>query len=314
LVSSLKNFGQRLLRKAFSVKDKIKNIFGGVKLSPERLDELEELLLRADFGRETADLVVDKIKKTHSKNSSLKQDDIALIARSVVEELLDGAEIDFSLQTKPETICLLGVNGSGKTTTAAKLARHFSKMGHSVILGSCDTFRAAANEQISLWANGLGVEIVQSCHGADAAATAFDALSAAIARKKDLLILDTAGRLHTKTDLLGELAKVQRVLLKKLSGGTFHRWLVIDGHIGANSLRQAEVFHNAVKLTGIIVSKLDGSARGGAIVPIFRELKLPIYFIGIGERQDDIRTFSVDEYLDSLFGKKEDVSKNSSRS
>ncbi|MDR2576850.1 MAG: signal recognition particle-docking protein FtsY [Puniceicoccales bacterium] len=292
--------GQKILGKARSLKAKVKSIFSGVKLSAERLEELEELLIKADFGRETTELIIERTRETHMRNPDLRSADIVTLSCNVLRELLAGSEGRLSLQSPPETICLLGVNGSGKTTAAAKLAVHLSKMGHSVLLGSCDTFRAAANEQISLWAQNVGAEIVQSSHGADAAATAFDALSAAIARKKDFLVLDTAGRLHTKANLLEELAKMQRVLLKRLSNGTFHRWLVIDGHWGTNSLRQAEIFHGAVQLTGIIVTKLDGSARGGAIVPIFRQLKLPIYFIGTGEGADDLREFSVEEYLELI--------------
>jgi fused signal recognition particle receptor len=195
----------------------------------------------------------------------------------------------------------MGINGGGKTTTAAKLADFFTRQGSSVILGACDTFRAAANEQIDGWAGRLGVEIVRSQRTADPAAVAHDALCAALARKKDLLILDTAGRLHTDQNLLGELAKVDRVLRKQRPTGIFHRWLVLDGHSGTNSLHQAEAFHGALNLTGIIITKLDGTAKGGALIAIHRTLHIPIYFVGVGEGVGDLLPFSVDAYLDALF-------------
>ncbi|MDR3316477.1 MAG: signal recognition particle-docking protein FtsY [Puniceicoccales bacterium] len=300
-----KNLKRKLTQTVRSLSGKIKNIFAGVKLSAERLGEMEELLYQADFGRKTVESILDAVRESHSRNPKLRSEEISAIARRILRDLLEGSEGSFSPQSFPETICLVGINGSGKTTTAAKLAILFARRGHGVLLGSCDTFRAAANEQISLWASRLGVEIVQSCHGADAAAVAFDALSAAVARKKDLLILDTAGRLHTKVHLLDELDKVQRVLRKKLPEGIFHRWLVIDGHLGTNSLRQAEIFHGAFQLTGIVITKMDGTARGGALVSIYSEWKLPIYFVGIGEGADDLRPFSIEEYLDALFGQEE---------
>ncbi|MDR0678657.1 MAG: signal recognition particle-docking protein FtsY [Puniceicoccales bacterium] len=273
---------------------KIFSIFRGAKISAEDREQLEALLYGADLGREAVAAILEAVGR--------ERKDLPAAARAPLERLLAGSEGHPSIQSPPEVLCLLGVNGSGKTTVAAKLAAHFSRKGKKVLLGSCDTFRAAANEQLCLWAERLGVEIVRSRRGSDAAAVAYDALSAATARGKDLLILDTAGRLHTKEHLLEELVKLRRVLEKKWPEIPIHGWLVLDGHQGSNGLRQAEIFHSTFPLSGLVITKLDGSARGGAIVPIYRATKLPIYFIGLGESAEDLRPFSVDEYLDALLG------------
>ncbi|MDR0340160.1 MAG: signal recognition particle-docking protein FtsY [Puniceicoccales bacterium] len=273
---------------------KIRSLFRGAKISVEDREGLEALLYGADLGREAVAAILEAVGR--------ERKDLPATARAPLERLLAGAERYLPIQSPPEVICLLGVNGSGKTTTAAKLAAYFSRRGKKVLLGSCDTYRAAANEQLCLWAERLGVEIVRSRRGSDAASVAYDALSAAVAREKDLLILDTAGRLHTKEHLLQELAKLRRVLEKKWPEIPIHGWLVLDGHQGSNGLRQVEIFHDAFPLNGLIVTKLDGSACGGAIVSIYRTMKLPIYFIGLGEGAEDLRLFSVEEYLNALLG------------
>jgi fused signal recognition particle receptor len=199
-------------------------------------------------------------------------------------------------------IALIGVNGSGKTTTAAKLAHLFQEDGLKTIVGACDTFRAAANEQIKTWCERLGVDLVASQHGADAAAVAFDAYAAARSRGADILLLDTAGRLHNKANLMNELQKIRRVLQKHDDLAPHHAWLVVDGSLGSNSIEQARVFHEAFGLTGIIVTKLDGTSRGGALVGIYRELGLPIYFVGLGEQPEDLQPFSIHHYTHALFG------------
>ena len=199
-------------------------------------------------------------------------------------------------------IALIGVNGSGKTTTAAKLAHLFKVDGRRPVVGACDTFRAAANEQIRNWCERLDVELVASQHGADAAAVAFDAYAAARSRGADVLILDTAGRLHNKANLMKELQKIRRVLQKHDETAPHHAWLVVDGSLGSNSIEQARVFHEAFGLTGIIVTKLDGTSRGGALVGIYRELGLPIYFVGLGEKAEDLQPFSIHHYTHALFG------------
>ena len=199
-------------------------------------------------------------------------------------------------------IAMIGVNGSGKTTTTAKLAHRLKGEGQTVIVAACDTFRAAAVEQLKSWAERLKIEIVASHTGADSAAVAYDAWQAAKSRGHDWLIVDTAGRLHTKGNLMEELAKIRRVLQKNDPTAPQHRWLVVDGSLGANSIEQARVFHQSFGLTGLVVTKLDGTSRGGAIVGIYRQLKIPIYFIGLGEQPDDLQPFSADNYAKAVFG------------
>ena len=231
--------GRKIGQRAKALGGKVASIFSGKKLSAERIEDVEEMLYRADLDRETVAAVVRSIEKTRDGG----EEAVRTAVGNTVAELLCGSEGRLEIQSPPEVICLIGINGSGKTTSAAKLAGLLSKSGKSVLLGSCDTFRAAANEQLCHWAEHLGVEIVRSKHGADAAAVAYDALSAAISRKKDLLILDTAGRLHTKENLLEELEKVRRVMEKRLPDGVFRGWLVLYGHQGCNGLRQAQAFN-----------------------------------------------------------------------
>lgn len=277
-------------------------IFIPKTLSPEALEQLESDLYGADLGIQTTREILEALRKFVRENRALAKEEIGAIAREVLKNELLQSEGQISrLNHSPEVICLVGINGSGKTTTAAKLAAYFQREGKSVLLGAGDTFRAAANEQIEIWAQRLGVDLIRSQHGADSAAVAFDAVSAAIARHIDVLILDTAGRLHTKSNLMDELAKLKRVIQKKLPAAPHHCWFVVDGSLGSNSIEQAKVFHEKLGLTGIIITKLDGSSRGGTLVGIHRQLQLPIYFIGTGERPEDLHPFSRDEYLSALF-------------
>jgi fused signal recognition particle receptor len=255
----------------------------------------------ADFGVDTTKKILAEIKEAYRIDKQLKGKSALEIASSVLKKVLAGAEVDVDFSANPTVLCLVGVNGSGKTTTAAKLANKFSNEGHEVIVGACDTFRAAANEQIKEWSKGLGFDLVGSQHGADSASVAFDTYEAAIARGKDIVILDTAGRLHNKDSLMSELGKIKRVLGKKNTEAPHHCWLVMDASLGVNSLVSAKKFHEDFGLTGVIVTKLDGTAKAGAVVGIYRELGLPIYFVGVGESPEDIQKFSVDEYVDSLF-------------
>jgi fused signal recognition particle receptor len=199
-------------------------------------------------------------------------------------------------------LAIIGVNGSGKTTSCAKLAWRLKQDNKSVLIAAADTFRAAAIEQLQTWAKKLDLELISSHTGADSAALAFDAWQAAKARNKDYLIIDTAGRLHTKSNLMDELAKIRRVLQKNDASAPQHRWLVVDGSLGSNSIEQAKVFHASFGLTGMIVTKLDGTSRGGAIVGIFRQLKIPIYFVGLGESAEDMQPFSIENYANAVFG------------
>lgn len=283
--------------------ERVGGLFGGKAIDASTLDELEEALYMADFGVETAEEILEAIREGYRQDKSLRGEEAAGIGARVLEQVLAGAEGRFEPGGDgPTVVVLAGVNGSGKTTTAAKLARLFKEEGWSPMVGACDTFRAAANEQIRTWCERLEVPLVASQHGADAAAVAYDAHAAASSRGSDVLLLDTAGRLHNKSHLMEELAKIRRVLRKRDADAPQHAWLVVDGSVGSNSIEQAKVFHEAFGLTGIVVTKLDGTSRGGALVGIYRQLKLPIYFVGLGEKAEDLQPFSVRYYSRALFG------------
>ncbi|OIO60267.1 MAG: signal recognition particle-docking protein FtsY [Verrucomicrobia bacterium CG_4_10_14_3_um_filter_43_23] len=300
LFSKFKSGLQKTTQKIFG---SLSNLFGGKKLDTASIEALEEALYQADFGVETATEIIDEVKEAYKREKNLRGQQIADIAATVLKRVLKGAE-----PAKPigeseglEVLCLLGVNGVGKTTTAGKLGCLFKNKGYGVLLGACDTFRAAANEQIKTWSENLGIEIVASHHGADSAAVAYDAYSAAKTRGHKVLILDTAGRLHTKLNLMQELSKLKRVLQKQDPSAPHHSLLVVDGSLGSNSIDQARIFHEHFGLTGLIVTKLDGTSRGGALVGIYRELGIPIYYVGLGERAEDLQPFSVEDYVNALF-------------
>ncbi len=281
-------------------------VFGRAKLDENSLNAIEEALFGADFGVETAEEVMEAIRSEYRKNKELRGKDAAEIGARVLEGILSGAEAEFTPGgDQPTVVALVGVNGSGKTTTSAKIAWHFQEAGSSVLVGACDTFRAAANEQLQVWSQRLGLEVIGSHQGADPAAVAFDSFAAARKRGKDLLVLDTAGRLHTKSNLMEELKKVRRVLGKQREGTPEERWLVVDGSHGTNSIQQARIFHEAFDLTGLVITKLDGTSRGGALVGIFREMRLPIYYVGLGERPEDLQPFSAKDYCQAIFASDE---------
>ncbi|MCH6258872.1 signal recognition particle-docking protein FtsY [Puniceicoccaceae bacterium K14] len=303
MFSLLKKFKSGLAKSAQS----IGGIFGRKKLDASSIEELEEALYGADFGYETAEEIVEETQKAYKKDKELRGSDVAKIGSSVLRRVLQGSEgrIEFQ-EGKPTVICLIGVNGSGKTTTTAKMGYQFKNEGRSVLVAACDTFRAAAIEQLREWSNRLDLDIVSGQHGADAAATAFDAYQAAEGRKHDTLIIDTAGRLHTKSNLMEELAKIRRVLQKHDEAAPHYSLLVVDGSLGSNSIEQARVFHEKFGLDGLVLTKLDGTSRGGAIVGIYRELKLPIFFLGLGEQAEDLQEYRIDNYVDAIFGSSED--------
>lgn len=303
MLSFFKKFKDGFAKTVSAIAAKTHGLFGGRKIDAASLEELEEALYTADFGVETTVEILEEIKTAYRKDPGLKGQQAATIGVEVLKRVLTGAEGKLeSVPTKPTVICMIGVNGSGKTTTTAKLAHKLKSEGQSVIVAACDTFRAAAVEQLKSWTDRLKIELVASHTGADSAAVAFDAWQAAKARGHDWLIVDTAGRLHTKSNLMEELAKIRRVLQKNDPTAPQHRWLVVDGSLGSNSIEQAKVFHQSFGLTGLVVTKLDGTSRGGAIVGIFRQLKIPIYFIGLGEQPDDLQPFSVENYSRAVFG------------
>jgi fused signal recognition particle receptor len=317
-----KKFKEGFAKTLTAIAEKTGGLFGGRKIDASSLETLEEALYTADFGVETTAEILAEIKAAYKKEKELRGQDAAAIGAAVLRRVLAGSEgtLDaapvgqsgglagpgqrpgLQLPANPIVIAMIGVNGSGKTTTSAKLGWRLKQEGRTVVLAACDTFRAAAVEQLKTWAGRLDLEIVASHTGADAAAVAFDAWQAAKARGRDYLIVDTAGRLHTKGNLMEELAKIRRVLQKHDPSAPQHRWLVVDGSLGSNSIEQARVFHQSFGLTGLVVTKLDGTSRGGALVGIYRQLKIPIYFLGLGEKAEDLQPFSVENYVKAVFG------------
>jgi fused signal recognition particle receptor len=298
-----KKFKDGFAKTVSAIADQTAGIFFGKRIDEDSLDELEEALITADFGVETTAEILAEIKRAYTADKELQGRQAAEIGAAVLKRVLAGAEATLTAaDQKPTVIAMIGVNGSGKTTTAAKLAWKLKEDGQTVTLAACDTFRAAAVEQLQTWAAKLEIEVIASHPGADAAAVAFDAWQAAKARGRDYLIVDTAGRLHTKGHLMDELAKIRRVLQKNDPTAPQHRWLVVDGSLGTNSIEQAKVFHASFGLTGLVVTKLDGTSRGGALVGIWRQLKIPIYFLGLGEQAEDLQPFSVENYAKAVFG------------
>lgn len=282
----------------------IKSIFSRKSLDSGLEADIEETLYSADCGVETTQEILKLIREAYKKDSQLKQEDFLRICSQVLNDALRHSDPVLSLQEqKPTVIALIGANGSGKTTTAAKLAAYFSSQGKSVMVGACDTFRAAANEQIKKWSEDLHFDLVESHQGADSASVAFDACTAAIRRKKEVLILDTAGRLHNKVGLVAELQKLKRVVGKVDSEFPQHTWLVVDASLGMNSIAAAKKYHEEIGLTGIVITKLDGTSKGGVIFGIYRQLGLPIYFVGLGEKFSDLVPFNAEEYVEAFLGK-----------
>jgi len=271
------------------------------KLTAESLEEIEQALIAADLGMALTTQIVTAVKLAYESQGTAGLDYLA-IARAEIEKSLSAnqpqlREIDGSTCV----VSIVGVNGTGKTTTAAKLAHLLQSQKKTVLLAACDTFRAAAIEQLKLWGTRLKIEVIAGNYGADAASVAHDAVTAAQSRKADYLFIDTAGRLHTKHNLMQELQKLHRVIGKQLTGAPHEVLLVLDATTGMNALNQAREFHKAVPLTGLIVTKLDGTSKGGMVVAIQKELGLPIKFIGLGEQPDDLQPFDAKQFAQALF-------------
>lgn len=278
--------------------DNVLSAFGVI--SDDLYDELEETLIMADIGVDTSLEIIARLKQNVKekkiKDTSLVKDELKLVMR----ELLEQSDSKVRLDTKPSIILLIGVNGVGKTTTAAKLANFFKAQGKKVIFAAGDTFRAAAGEQLETWADRVGVDIIRSAQGADPAAVVFDTISAAKARGCDLIICDTAGRLHNKVNLMNELAKIYRVIDSQMAGCDIESLLVLDATTGQNAHSQAKEFGKVTKLTGAVLTKLDGTAKGGMALALACEYKLPIKFVGVGEQMDDMHTFDAGEFVEGL--------------
>ncbi|MGJ8455292.1 signal recognition particle-docking protein FtsY [Pseudothermotoga sp. U03pept] len=271
----------------------LSQLLKGKKISDEVIEELEERLIAADVGYQTTQYIIDKLREKDT-------DDAFMALKEILVEVLSGeSNLNFEDQ-KPFVITIVGVNGTGKTTTAAKLAAYFQSLGKTVVLGAADTFRAAAIEQLVEWANRIGCTVISHNEGADSAAVAFDTVSHAKAKQKDVVIIDTAGRLHTKKNLMEELSKVHRVVGKIVEGAPHEVLLVIDATTGQNGLIQAKIFKEMVNVTGVVLTKLDGTAKGGIALAIKKEFGLPIKFIGIGESVDDLKPFDAKQFVDAL--------------
>ncbi len=295
------NWLKKGLKKAKAhLSERLLSLFGGgAKISQEDLDSIEEILLSADLGPATVFPLIQKLRESSPRG--LEYDELLRYLEKEIHALFQKERKELTENASgPTVVMLVGVNGTGKTTTVAKLARFYQRQGKSVLLASCDTFRAAATDQLAVWAKRLGIEVVEQGAGADPAAVAFDALKAAQSRGIDVMICDTAGRLHNKTNLMEELKKISRVLAKALPGAPHETLLILDAVTGQNGFVQAEQFHKELNLTGVIVSKLDGTAKAGIVVSIEKELQIPVKFIGVGESVEDLAPFSPQEFVKEL--------------
>lgn len=283
-------------KKAFS--DALGALFSKNKLGDEFYDELEEILISSDISVNTAADVVEELRAEVKAEKIKDKDFVVDCLKDILQEKLEEAPLP-SIEY-PAVIMLVGVNGVGKTTTVGKLAAYFLRQGKSVTVAAADTFRAAASDQLSVWADRAKVRIVKHEEGSDPSAVVFDALSSAKARGTDVVIVDTAGRLHVKSNLMEELKKMSRVVDREYPAANFYKLLVLDATTGNNAYNQAEVFDGAVELDGIVLTKLDGSAKGGFVISLCGELEIPVVFAGVGEKIDDLELFDPEEFIDNI--------------
>ena len=277
----------------------IATLFGATQITPETWDDLEALLIQADLGVDTTEAVLDALETRVDREGITRMDELKGVLREELRKLLlDPPQITFPIQ--PTIILIVGVNGSGKTTSIAKLGQQMRNDGKKVIFGAADTFRAAAVDQLEIWANRLDIPVISGQAGGDAGAVAYDTVKAAQSRNMDIALIDTAGRLHTRFNLMEELKKVHRVVGKAMPGAPHLVWLVMDATTGQNALQQARAFKEAVKVNGVILAKLDSSARGGMAFAIQKELGLPILFAGLGEKPDDLQAFDPESFVDGI--------------
>ena len=274
------------------------------KIDEELFEELEEILVMADVGMPTATRLCESLRERVKRERVTDPAQVREMLYEEVAEMLQGGE-ELRLSTKPSVILVIGVNGAGKTTTIGKLALQLKNSGKKVILGAADTFRAAAIEQLGVWADRAGVEMIRQKEGSDPAAVVYDTISAAKARGSDVIICDTAGRLHNKKNLMDELAKIARIVSRELPDADCETLLVLDGTTGQNAVNQAREFKAAAGITGIVLTKLDGTARGGVVLAIHDELHIPVKLIGVGEGIDDLQPFVAQDFARALFGKEE---------
>ena len=279
-------------------------ILGKKSIDQDLLDELEGLLFSADLGVRTSSQLIEGVQKGLKRGELDEPEKVKDFIKQEIFQILKSGENPLSIdssRTKPFLFMVVGVNGVGKTTTIAKIAYQYSSQGKKVLIGAADTFRAAAVEQLEVWAKRVGADLIKQSRGSDPSAVAFDSIHAAKARNIDLVFIDTAGRLHTKVNLMEELKKVKRIIARECPGAPHEVLLVLDATTGQNAISQAKLFNEAIGVTGIAITKLDGTAKGGIIVGITDELKIPIRYIGVGEGMDDLREFNASEFVQALF-------------
>ena len=296
--------GLEKTRQSFT--EKIEQIIVGyAKIDDEFLDELEEALIMADVGVKTTDYLMKEIRKGIKSKEIKNPEDLKPFIQKQISEILGGTTVKEKItDDTPIVILVIGVNGVGKTTTIGKLGNYYKQEGKSVMFAAADTFRAAAIDQLEIWGNRVGVDVIKHTEGADPAAVAFDAVQSAKARKVDVLIIDTAGRLHTKYNLMEELKKVTRVIQREIPKAPHETLLVLDATTGQNAINQAQIFSKAAGISGLVLTKLDGTAKGGVVIGMKAELDIPVNWIGVGEGIDDLRPFDSDSFAKALFSDK----------
>ena len=285
-----------------SIAKQVNNVFSVfVKVDDELFENLEEALIMADIGVETSTYIIEKlrdnVKHKHITDGNLVKEEL----KSIISEILGALDTTVNTSTTPSVILVIGVNGVGKTTSIGKIASHYKSMGKKVLLAAADTFRAAAIDQLDIWAQRSGCDIIKHQENSDPAAVVFDACTAAKARGADILICDTAGRLHNKKNLIAELAKINRVIERELPDSARETLLVLDATTGQNAVSQAKLFSEAADITGIILTKLDGTAKGGIVISIAKEQNVPVKFVGVGEGIDDLQEFNSDDFAKAIF-------------
>ncbi len=283
----------------------VNNVLKGfTKIDEELFEELEEILITCDIGVATSTYICDMLRERVKSEHITDPDEIRTLLRDIIADMLKG-ESCLKLDTKPSVVLVIGVNGVGKTTTIGKLASNLKSEGKHVVLGAADTFRAAAIDQLGIWAERSGVDMVKSVEGTDPASVIFDTIASAKAKGADVIICDTAGRLHNKKNLMDELAKMNRVISRELPQASVETLLVLDAATGQNAVNQAREFKNVTNITGIVLTKLDGTAKGGVVLPIKHELGIPVKYIGVGEGIDDLQPFDRERFASALFNSEE---------
>jgi len=292
---------QGLSKTKTSFNEKINNVFSNFrKVDEEFLEELEEALILSDIGIETSQKVISNLRERIKKQKIEDEEEVKNVLREIMKELLDISEPKLNLDTKPSVILVIGVNGVGKTTSIGKIAAKLTREGKKVVIAAADTFRAAAVEQLEIWANRSGAEIVKRDEGTDPASVVYDAMAKAKELGADVLICDTAGRLHNKKYLMDELNKIQKVINKEMAEASKEVLLVIDGTTGQNAISQVKAFKEEADITGLVLTKLDGTAKGGVVIGIVEENKIPVKFIGVGEQIDDMEVFNSDDFVKAI--------------